>query len=65
MMIQSSHRFLARRRVALIVGGGVAAVVLAVVAYRMTAPTSAQRTSVSGDRIPESDVLQVGALPVT
>lgn len=43
----------------------VVAVVILVLAYRLTAPEPTQTTSARGQRIPESNVLQVGALPVT
>ncbi len=43
----------------------VATILLLVLAYRLTAPSSTQTTTESGERIAESDVLQVGALPVT
>lgn len=52
-------------RWAIVVGLSVATVVLLVLVYRATAPRSAQTTAPSGDRIAESEVLQVGALPVT
>jgi hypothetical protein len=42
-----------------------AAIVLLVFLYRVTAPRTAQTTAPSGATIPEGDVLRVGALPVT
>ena len=42
-----------------------AAIVLLVFIYRVTAPRTAQTTAPSGGTIPEADVLRVGALPVT
>jgi hypothetical protein len=42
-----------------------AAIVLLVFLYRVTAPRTTQTTAESGGRIPEGDVLRVGALPVT
>jgi hypothetical protein len=42
-----------------------AAIVLLVFIYRVTAPKTTQTTAESGGRIPEGDVLRVGALPVT
>jgi ADP-ribosylglycohydrolase len=63
--MESGNRFTHRHPWAIAAGAAVAAVVLLVVLYRATTPRSAQTTTASGDRIPESEVLQVGALPVT
>lgn len=65
MATEFRDRFFARHRWAITFGASVAAVVLAVVVYRVTAPKSAQRIGASGARLPMGDVLQVGALPVT
>lgn len=54
-----------RRRWAFALSAVLAAVVLLVLVYRLSAPKNTQTTTASGERIPESDVLQVGALPVT
>lgn len=52
-----------RRSIALVTP--VAAVVLSVVFYNVTMPKSAQTASATGEKIAESELLQVGALPVT
>lgn len=54
----------ARYRWAAALSAAMAAVVLLVLVYRLTAPTP-QATTGSGDQIPDGDVLRVGALPVT
>jgi hypothetical protein len=58
-------RFATRNRLAIGVVAAVALIAMLVLAYRLTAPDSTQTTTSSGERIPESDVLRVGALPVT
>ncbi len=65
MVTTSSDRFIARYRAAIIVFGGVAAVVLAVLAYRSTTPKPAQPAAKSGAPLSENELLRVGALPVT
>ena len=52
-------------RWALTIAGALATVVLLLLVYRLTAPRGDQTTTAAGKRIPDSDVLQVGALPVT
>ncbi|MEX2153280.1 MAG: hypothetical protein WD825_08065 [Gemmatimonadaceae bacterium] len=63
--MESGNGFTQRHRWAIAAGTAIAAVVLLVVVYKASAPRSAPTTTASGDRIPESEVLQVGALPVT
>lgn len=63
MSTESRKEFTARYSWAIALSTALAAVVLLVLVYRLTAPTP-QRTT-SGDQIPEGDVLRVGALPVT
>lgn len=63
MPIESRNGFTDRYRWAIALSTALAAVVLLVFVYRLTAPTP--QTTVSGDQIPEGDVLRVGALPVT
>lgn len=58
---RSPHRY----RWAIALAAPVAAVVLLVLVYRLSAPPAVQTTTSSGDRIAESEVLRVGALPVT
>jgi len=65
MATEFRDRFFARYRWAITLCTSVATVVLAVVVYRVTAPKSVQLIGASGERLPVSDVLQVGALPVT
>jgi hypothetical protein len=54
-----------RYRWALALALPLAAIVLLVFLYRVTAPKTTQTTAPSGSAIPEGDVLRVGALPVT
>jgi hypothetical protein len=65
MVTEFRDRFTSRHRWAIAVSAAVAVVVLAVIAYRVTAPRSGQLTSASGKPVPPGDVLKVGALPVT
>lgn len=65
MSTESRNGFTARYRWAIALSAALAAVVLLVLVYRLTAPKTAQTTTPSGERIPEREVLQVGALPVT
>lgn len=65
MVTKLSDRFVVRRGAAIIAFGAVAAVVLAVLAYKLTAPRSTQTTATSGAPLPENALLRVGALPVT
>jgi hypothetical protein len=58
-------RFTAPQRWVIGLGTALAVVALLVLVYRATTPRSTQGTTAGGDRIPESEVLQVGALPVT
>ena len=64
MTTESRNGFTSRYSWAIALSTALAAVVLLVFVYRLTAPTP-QTITGSGDRIPESDVLRVGALPVT
>lgn len=64
MSTESRKEFTARYSWAIALSTALAAVVLLVLVYRLTAPTP-QRTTSSGEQIPEGDVLRVGALPVT
>ncbi|HZO20275.1 MAG TPA: hypothetical protein VFB46_14890 [Gemmatimonadaceae bacterium] len=57
--------FAARYRWAVVLFGSLAAIALLVLAYRLTAPGADERTTDRGERVPEGDVLRVGALPVT
>ena len=57
--------FAARYRWAIVLFASLAAVALLVLAYRLTAPGAYERATARGERIPERDVLRVGALPVT
>jgi hypothetical protein len=57
--------FTGRNRWAMALAIPLAAIVLLVFLYRVTAPRTTQTTAESGGRIPEGDVLRVGALPVT
>jgi hypothetical protein len=52
-----------RRLIALLTP--VAAVLLSVLFYYVTMPRSAQTASATGEQLKESELLQVGALPVT
>jgi hypothetical protein len=56
--------FTRRYRWAIALATAVATIVVLVMVYRGTAPTSRGKTA-TGDPVPGSDVLQVGALPVT
>ena len=62
---ESRNGLSAGPRWALTIAGAVATVVLLLLVYRLTAPKANQSTTAGGKRIPDSDVLQVGALPVT
>lgn len=65
MSTESGNRFTTPQRWVLGVGLSLAVVAALVLVYKATAPRSAQTTSASGNKIPEDDVLRVGALPVT
>lgn len=54
-----------RYRWAIAFGLSAATLVVLLLVYSATAPRSAQTSAPGGDRISESEVLQVGALPVT
>ena len=62
---ESSSGLSAGPRWALALSGALATVVLLLLVYRLTTPRADQTTTAAGKRIPDSDVLQVGALPVT
>jgi hypothetical protein len=65
MPTESRTWFTGRYRWAMALSLPLAAIVLLVFIYRVTAPKTTQTTAESGGRIPEGDVLRVGALPVT
>ena len=65
MSSEMPNRFATRNRFAIGVVAAVALIAMLVLAYRLTAPDSSQTTTSSGQPIAESDVLRVGALPVT
>jgi hypothetical protein len=65
MPTDSRNSFSGRYRWAFLLALPLAAIVLLVFLYRVTAPKTAQTTAPSGATIPEGDVLRVGALPVT
>jgi hypothetical protein len=57
--------FTVRYRRSIALATPVVAVILSVLFYYVTMPKSAQTASASGEKIADSDLLQVGALPVT
>jgi hypothetical protein len=59
------NRFTARYRWVIGLCGAIATVAVLVLIYRLTAPRTTQTTTASGQQIPESEILKVGALPVT
>lgn len=65
MADQSGNDVAHRYRWVIALGTAVATIVLLVFVYRASAPRSAHTTTAGGQRMPESGVLQVGALPVT
>jgi hypothetical protein len=65
MPTESRNGLSAGPRWALTIAGALATVVLLLLVYRLTTPRSDQTTTAGGKRIADSDVLQVGALPVT
>jgi len=65
MPTESRNWFTGRNRWAMALAIPLAAIVLLVFLYRVTAPKTTQTTAPSGATIPEGDVLRVGALPVT
>ena len=65
MPIESRSWLTGRYRWAMALALPLAAIILLVFIYRVTAPKTAQTTAPSGSAIPEGDVLRVGALPVT
>jgi small-conductance mechanosensitive channel len=65
MPTESRNWFTGRYRWAMALSLPLAAIVLLVFIYRVTAPKTAQTTAPSGATVPEGDVLRVGALPVT
>ena len=62
---ESSNGLSAGPRWALTIAGALGTVVLLWLVYRVTTPRADQTTTAAGKRIADSDVLQVGALPVT
>lgn len=65
MAPEPRNGFTARHRWAIVLFTSLAAIALLVLAYRLTAPGADERATDRGGRIPDRDVLQVGALPVT
>ena len=65
MPSESRNWMTGRYRWAMALALPLAAIVLLVFIYRVTAPETAQTTAPSGSTIPEGDILRVGALPVT
>ena len=65
MATESRNWFTGRYRWAMALSLPLAAIVLLVFLYRVTAPKPTQTTTESGGRIAEGDILRVGALPVT
>ena len=65
MPTDSRNSFSGRYRWALALALPLAAIVLLLFLYRVTAPKTVQTTAPSGGTIVEGDVLRVGALPVT
>lgn len=57
--------FTVRHRRSIALGTPVAAVILSVLFYNVTMPKSAQSADESGRQLAASELLQVGALPVT
>ena len=62
MPTEYRNGFTARYRWPIALAAALATVIMLVLAYRLTEPTM---TTLGGEGIPESDVLRVGALPVT
>jgi hypothetical protein len=54
-----------RYRRAIALAAPIVIIVVLVLVYRASAPKPLQTTNAAGGRIPASEVLQVGALPVT
>ena len=65
MPSEMRDRFSTRNRLTIGVVSAAALVAMLVLAYRLTAPDATHTTTPSGERISDSDVLRVGALPVT
>ena len=65
MPTDSRNWLTGRYRWAMALALPLAAIVLLVFIYRVTAPKTVQTSAPSGAAIPEGDVLRVGALPVT
>lgn len=63
--VSSATPFRTRYRWRIILASVLTAVVLLVLGYRLTAPESQQVRDAAGARVAESEVLRVGALPVT
>lgn len=57
--------FAARHRRAIALGIPLVLVVVALLFYNVTKPMSSQSVNASGGKLAESEMLQVGALPVT
>jgi len=65
MFEETPKQFAARHRWAVGFLSTVAALVVLILVYRLTAPKASQMGFAPGQRIPDGDVLKVGALPVT
>lgn len=65
MDLEFRDPFTVRHRRTIAIVSPIAAVVLSVLFYNVTAPRSVQTAAASGTKLRESDLLQVGALPVT
>lgn len=59
------NSFTARYRWAIGLCAALASVAVLVLVYRLSTPKTTQTTTASGQRIADSEVLKVGALPVT
>lgn len=64
MTTHSTNGAFRRYRWMIVPAAALAGILLLIVVYRLTTPGTGA-TSASGERMPEGDVLQVGALPVT
>jgi len=65
MFEETPRQFAARHRWAVGLLSTVATLVVLILVYRLTAPKTSQMGLAPGQRIPDGDVLKVGALPVT
>jgi len=65
MLEETPQQFAARHRWSVGLLSTVAALVVLILVYRLTTPKTSQMGLAPGQGIPDSDVLKVGALPVT